>query len=131
MILLYYILKNPLNENSKSACADIELSVEVFTAMGQHRVAKRCLELVSEVYELAKRAVREQEAGPTKQTSLAVEDGSDFFSNLIDPFLLEDYAFNESKVDALTPGPWNAPDPNISVEGGNALELFFNFSANR
>jgi hypothetical protein len=131
MILLYYILKNPLNETSKLACADIELSVEVFTAMGQHRVAKRCLELVSEVYELAKKAVREQQAGSTKQSSLVVEEGSDFFSNLIDPFLLEDYAFNESKLDALTPGTWTAPDLNMTAEGSNALELFFNFSANR
>ncbi len=124
-------MKNPLKENIKSACADIDLSIEVFTAMGQHRVAKRCLELVIEVYELAKKTVREQEAGPSKQSTLPVEDGSDFFSNLIDPFLLEDYAFNEAKIDALTPGAWNAPEMNLGTEGGNALELFFNFSANR
>ena len=131
MILLYFILKNPLNQNIKSVCSDIELSIEVFTAMGHHRVAKRCLELVSEVYELAKKAIREQEAGPRNQNTLAVEDGSDFFSNLIDPFLLEDYAFNEAKLDSLTPGTWNAPDPSMSADGGNALELFFNFTANR
>jgi hypothetical protein len=130
MILLYYILKNPLNENVPSACSDIELSIEVFTAMGHHRVAKRCLELVSEVFELAKKAIRESEAGATLQSSLPIEDGSEFFANLIDPFLLEDYAFNDSKLN-LTPGPWNAPDLNMGGEGGNALEMFFNFTANR
>jgi hypothetical protein len=131
MILLYYILKNPHSEKVQSACSDIELSIEVFTAMGQHRVAKRCLELVSEVFELAKKAIRENESGPILQSSLPVDDGSEFFANLIDPFLLEDYAFNDPKFDSLTPGPWDAPDPNLGGEGSNALEMFLNFTASR
>jgi hypothetical protein len=131
MILLYYILKNPLKDNVQSACADVELSIEVFTAMGHHRVAKRCLELVSEVFELAKKAVREQQEGLSIQNNLPVEDGSELFANLIDPFLLEGYAFNDSKPDGLTPGSWSTLDPNLGVESGNALELFFNFTANR
>jgi hypothetical protein len=131
MILLYYILKNPLNENVPSACSDIELSIEVFTAMGHHRVAKRCLELVSEVFELAQKAIRERDAGATLQSSLPIEDGSEFFANLIDPFLLEDYAFNDANLDNFTPDPWNAPDSSVGGEGSNALEMFFNFTANR
>jgi hypothetical protein len=131
MILLHHILKNPKNENIQTTSQDIELSIEVFTAMGHHRVAKRCLELVSEVYELAKKAIQDQESGPTLQNNLTVEDGSEFFANLIDPFLLEDYAFNDSKLDGLTPGLWDAPDPNVGGDGPNALEMFLNFTANR
>jgi hypothetical protein len=130
-ILLFYILKNPHNDNVQSACADVELSIEVFTAMGQHRVAKRCLELVSEVYELAKKAVRDIQEGPPLQTIVPTDDGTEFFANLIDPFLLEDFAFNETKFDGLTPGPWDAPDLNVGGEGSNALEMFLNFTANR
>ena len=107
------------------------MSIEVFTAMGHHRVAKRCLELVSEVYELAKKTIREQQEGLSMQTTVPMEDDLEFFANLIDPFLLEDYAINDSKLDGLTLGPWNAPDPNLVVESGNALELFLNFTANR
>jgi hypothetical protein len=103
------------------------MSIEVFTAMGHHRVTKRCLELVTEVYELAKKTIREQQEGPSFQT---LEDGSEFFANLIDPFLLEDYAFNDQKLDGFTPGAWN-PDPTPGVESGNALEMFLNFTANR
>lgn len=101
--------------------------------MGHHRVAKRCLELVSEVFELAKRAIHEAQAGPVIQSTLpSNEDGSEFFANLIDPFLLEDYAFNnDTKIDGLTPGIWSAPDPSMGSEGGNALEMFLNFTANR
>ena len=132
MILLYYILKNPKNDNVPSVSADIELSIEVFNAMGHHRVAKRCLELVSEVFELAKRAIREAQAGPIVQSSLpSNEDSSEFFANLIDPFLLEGYAFNDTKIDGFTPGVWSAPDPSMGSEGGNALEMFLNFTANR
>jgi len=131
MILLYFIFKNPSNEKTKSACDDIELSIEVFTAMGHHRVAKRCLELVLEVFELAKKAMREPEEGPALPNPLPVEDDSGFFTNLIDPFLLEDYAFNDTKLDGFPPGAWNAPDPNLGTEGGNALELFLSFTANR
>ena len=135
MVLLYYIFKNPLNEKIPSVCLDVEMSMEVFTAMGHHRVAKRCLELVTEVYELAKKTIREQQEGPNSTTGLGgfpVDDDTEFFANLIDPFLLEDYAFNDSKVDGFALGTWNvAPDPNLGVESGNALELFLNFSANR
>jgi hypothetical protein len=100
--------------------------------MGHHRVAKRCLELVSEVFDLAKRAIREAQAGPVVQSSLpSNEDTSEFFANLIDPFLLEGYAFNDTKIDGLTPGLWSAPDPSMGSEGGNALEMFLNFTANR
>ena len=131
MVLLFYIFKNPLSDKVPSVCLDIEMSMEVFTAMGHHRVAKRCLELVSEVYELAKKTIREQQEGPSSPATF--DDGFDFFSNLIDPFLLEDYAFNDAKVDGITPGAWNvAPaDPNFGIDSGNALELFLNFTANR
>ena len=82
------------------------MSMEVFIAMGHHRVAKRCLEFVSEVYELAKRTIREQQEGPTSTTQglggFPMENDTDLFTNLIDPFLLEDYAFNDSKVDEFT-----------------------------
>ena len=64
MIPLFYILKNPLSENARSAYEDIELSSEVITAMTHHRVAKCCLELVNEVYELAKKTVRETQEIP-------------------------------------------------------------------
>lgn len=134
MVLLYYIFKNPVLTNDKisSVCADVEMSIEVFTAMGHHRVAKRCLELVTEVYELAKKAVKEQHCGAEFAAGLPiVEDDSGFFANLIDPFLLEDYAFNEPKLDGLTPGTWNAPLVGEGMESGNALELFLNFTANR
>jgi hypothetical protein len=131
MILLHHILKNPKSENIQKTSQDIELSIEVFTAMGHHRVAKRCLELVSEVFELAKKAIQDQESGPTLQNNLTVEDGSEFFASLIDPFLLEDFTFNDAKLDGLTPGIWNAPDPNVGGDGPNALEMFLNFSANR
>lgn len=127
MVLLYYIFKHPLNEKVSSACADVEMSIEVFTAMGHHRVTTRCLELVTEVYELAKKTIREQQEGPSFQP---MEDGSEFFANLIDPFLLEDYAFNDQKLDGFTPGAWN-PDLNPGVESSNALEMFLNFTANR
>jgi hypothetical protein len=132
MVLLYYIFKNPSLPPDKisSVCADVEMSIEVFTAMGHHRVAKRCLELVTEVYELAKKAIKESGGGEFA-ANFGMEDDSEFFANLIDPFLLEDYAFNESKMDGLTPGVWNAPMPNEGIESGNALELFLNFSANR
>jgi hypothetical protein len=131
MILLFYILKNPQSEKIQSACADIEMSIEVFTAMGHHRVAKRCLELVSEVFELAKKAIRENQAGPSIPISLPVDDGTEFFTNLIDPFLLGDYAFDEANLGDLTPGVWNAFDPNMTGEGSNALETFMSFSASR
>jgi hypothetical protein len=130
MILLYYILKNPLKENVQSACADVDLSIEVFTAMGHHRVAKRCLELVGEVFELAKKAVREQEV-PATQNNTPMEEGTEFFANLIDPFLLEGYAFDDSKLDDQAPASWGSIDSNSTTEPGNALELFFNFTANR
>ena len=128
MVLLYYIFKNPLDEKTKSACSDVEMSIEVFTAMGRHRVTKRCLELVSEVYELSKKVIRVQQEGLTLQSNLPVEDDAVFFANLIDPFLLEDYALNDLKLDGLMSGPSNAPYPG---EGGNALESFLNFTANR
>lgn len=138
MVLLYYVFKNPLNEKVVSACSDVEMSMEVFTAMGHHRVAKRCLELVSEVYELAKKTIREQREGLTSTNqsgaTFPVDDDLDFFANLIDPFLLEDYAFNDDKVDGFPPGTWNinVPDLNLGgAESGNALELFLNFTANR
>ena len=136
MVLLYYLLKNPSLPTDKisSVCADVEMSIEVFTAMGHHRVAKRCLELVTEVYELAKKAIKESAGGEFAANlggNFGMEDESEFFANLIDPFLLEDYAFNEPKLDGLTPGVWNAPLPNEGMESGNALELFLNFSANR
>jgi hypothetical protein len=131
MVLLYYIFKNPLNDQVASVCSDVEMSIEVFTAMGHHRVAKRCLELVSEVYELAKKTVIEQQEGLSMQSTLPMGDDSDFFANLIDPFLLEDYAFNDSRLNGLTSGPWYASDPNLGVDCGNALELFLNFTANR
>ena len=127
MVLLYYIFKNPLNDKVSTACVDVEMSIEVFTAMGHHRVAKRCLELVTEVYELAKKTIREQQEGPSFQP---IEDGFEFFANLIDPFLLEDYAFNDQNLDSFAPGGWN-PGPNFGVESGNALEMFLNFTANR
>ena len=99
--------------------------------MGHHRVAKRCLELVSEVYELAKKTIREQQEGLSMQSTLPMENDWDLFANLIDPFLLEDYAFNDSKLDELNTSAGHAPDPNLGVESGNALELFLNFTANR
>jgi len=46
-----------------SVRADVEMSIEVFTGMGHNRVAKRCVELVTEVYELSKKAVKEQQEG--------------------------------------------------------------------
>jgi len=112
--------------------------MEVFAVMGHHRVAKRCLELVSEVYELAKKTIREQQEGPTSTNQsgniFPVNDDSEFFANLIDPFLLEDYAFNDAKMDGFTSGTWNvgAMDLNLGgAENGNALESFLNFTANR
>jgi hypothetical protein len=138
MVLLYYIFKNPLNDKVASACSDVEMSMEVFTAMGHHRVAKRCLELVNEVYELAKKTIKEQQDGPTSTSqsgaAFAVDDDLEFFANLIDPFLLEDYAFNDAKMDGFAPGTWSvgAPDLNLGgAETGNALESFLNFTANR
>jgi hypothetical protein len=130
MVLLYYIFKNPIIENVKSACSDVEMSMEVFMAMGHHRVAKRCLELVSEVYELAKKAIREMQESSSMKSSLPVEDCAGFFASLIDPFLLENYAFNGSNLNALNPSPLNVL-PNASTDSANALELFLNFTANR
>jgi hypothetical protein len=131
MVLLYYIFKNPLDENVKTACSDVEMSMEIFTAMGHHHIAKRCLELVSEVYELAKKAIHEQQKGSFTGNTLPIEHGADFFASLIDPFILEDYAFNDPTLDGLNPSPLNAPDPSASMDSGNALELFLNFTANR
>jgi hypothetical protein len=108
------------------------MSIELFTVMGHHRVAKRCLELVTEFYELAKKAVKEQQGGAEIAATLPMmEDDSEFFANLIDPFLLEDYAFNESKLDGLMPGPWDTSVLNEGMESGNALEMFMNFTASR
>jgi len=131
MILLYFIFKHPSNEKTKATCDDIELSIEVFTAMGHHRVAKRCLELVLEVFELAKKTLREPEEGLAVPNQLPVEDDSGFFTSLIDPFLLEDYAFNDANFDSFAPGAWNTPDPSMGSEGQNALGLFLSFTANR
>src|SRR5436309_9317089 len=87
MVLLYYIIKNPFSEKTPLACSDVEMSIEVFTAMGHHRVAKRCLELVNEVYGLAKKGLQEQHGERVTQINLPVEEDPNFFANLIDPFL--------------------------------------------
>lgn len=131
MILLYYISRNGFNENVRSACSDVEMSMEVFTAMGHHRVAKRCMELVSEVYELAKKAINKQQESLSTQSTLPVEDDTDFFASLIDPFLLENYAFNDQNFGGPDPSPLNAPDMNANLDSSNALEFFLNFTANR
>jgi hypothetical protein len=95
MLLLYYIFKSPLNDKVPSACSDVEMSIKIFTATGHHRVAKRCLELVSEVYKLAKKTIREQQEGLSMQSNLPMEND---WENLIHPFLFEDYAVNHSKL---------------------------------
>ena len=130
MILLCYMIKNPLAEGIPTICEDIELSIEVFTAMGHHRVATRCLELVIEVFDLAKKTLKEQQADPSLSRDISAEDGSDFFANLIDPFILEGYAFNDEKINGLSPDPW-AQSANVAGEGSNALEMFLNFTASR
>jgi len=131
MVLLFYVFKHPLDEQISAVCADIEMSVDVLTAMDHHRVAKRCLELVSELYQLAKKNIRDQQDGPSRGSSLPVDNDSEFFASMIDPFLLEDYAFNDMKMNGQTIGVWNGLDSNIGGEGSNALELFLNFTANR
>lgn len=53
--------------------------------MGEHRGAKWCSEFVSEVYDLAKKVI--EESHPRNLLS------GKFFPNLIDPLLLEEFAF--------------------------------------
>lgn len=121
MILLYQILRNPLHEDTESVCRDIELGIEVFQAMGGHRVAKRCLELVSEVYDLVKKVIEET---PPQN----VEFNEELFPNLIDPFLLEEFAFHDESIHGVHPPAWNELDTD---ESSSALGTFMSFMANR
>lgn len=117
-----------MNDQVVSTCSDVEMSIEVFTAMGNHRVFKRCLELACEVFELAKSYSRTTRwIIYAKYARYRRRFG--VFANLIDPLLLEDDAFNDSKLDVRS--PWKAPDTNPGVESGDALELFLNSNANQ
>jgi len=122
MVLLYQILRNPRHESTDSVCEDIELGIEVFQAMGGHQVAKRCLELVSEVYDLAKNVI--EETHPQN-----VDLNEELFPNLIDPFLLEEFAFHDDSTHGVHPPPWNAELD--TEESSSALGTFLSFMANR
>ena len=103
------------------------MGLEVLQAMGGQRVAKRCFELVSEVYELAKKVMAEDEPAPQNvMTNLEAET---IFPNLIDPFLLDEFAFHDDSTPGIHPPPWNA-DMEVD-ENNSALETFLSFMASR
>jgi len=125
MVLLYCILRNPHHPSISAVCRDVEMGLEVLEAMGGHRVARRCFELVSEVYELAKK-VMEDKPAPQNITNL---ESDAIFPNLIDPFLLEEFAFHDDSTPGIHPPPWNA-DMDVD-ESNSTLETFLSFMASR
>jgi hypothetical protein len=126
MVLLYCVLRNPHQDSITAICADIEMGIEVFQAMGSHRVAKRCLELVSAVYELAQKIVQDDMA---HQTVIANFEADALLSNLIDPFLLEDFALHVDSIPGVHPPAWST-DLEMEQPSG-ALENFLQFMASR
>ena len=121
MVLLYCVLRNPHQDSITAICADIEMGIEVFQAMGTHRVAKRCLELVSSVYDLAQKIIQND---MTEQNTMVGLEADNILPNLIDPFLLEDFALH---VGDGNPSSWSA---DFDMEQpSNALETFLQFMA--
>ena len=123
MVLLYCVLRDPHQDSITAICADIEMGIEVFQAMGTHRVAKRCLELVSSVYDLAQKIIQN---GVTEQNPVVCLEADNILPNLIDPFLLEDFALH---VGDGNPSSWSA-DFGMEQPSG-ALETFLQFMANK
>ena len=102
------------------------MGIEVFQAMGSHRVAKRCLELVSAVYELAQKIIQDDMA---HQTVIANFEADALLPDLIDPFLLEGFALHVDSVPGVHPPAWST-DLEMEQPSG-ALEKFLQVMAGR
>jgi hypothetical protein len=126
MVLLYCVLRNPHQDSITAICADIEMGIEVFQAMGSHRVAKRCLELVSAVYEVAQKIVQDDMA---HQTVIANFEADALLPNLINPFLLEDFALHVDSIPGVHSPLWSTDLEMEQLSG--ALENFLQFMASR
>jgi Fungal specific transcription factor domain len=130
MVLLYSILRKPLHQSIATVCHDVEMGLEVLQAMGSHRVVKRCYELVSEVYELAKKVIQDQPAPNQTGMSTNLEEDP-IFPTLVDPFLLEEFAFYSEATPGIHPPPWNAEMEVEDEETNSTLETFLSFMASR
>jgi hypothetical protein len=76
---------------------------------------------VSEVYDLVKKVIEET---PPQNVELHEE----LFPNLIDPFLLEEFAFHDESIHGVHPPAWHELDTD---ESSSALGTFMSFMANR
>ena len=99
------------------------MGIEVFQAMGTHRVAKRCLELVSSVYDLVQKIIQSE---VTEENPVIDLEADNILPNLIHPFLLEDFALH---VGDGNPSSWSAAFE--MDQPSSALETFLQFMANK
>lgn len=116
MIILYLILLNFNEGDTKDLVKDVEKSLEILGSMDEVHVANRCARLISEVLDIAKKQIssrkaqadaslilafsdpgvnpataREQRGDPVPMASEAALDG-EVLSNLVDFNLLGDFA---------------------------------------
>jgi len=112
MVLLYVVICDLYmpNMNREQLLLDIEKSIEIFTAMNQVTVARRCAEITQEVLEIAKRTsppASQDDGQPTRRhtpvasmarlSGVELESDSllhnlpreDFFSSLVNPNFMD------------------------------------------
>lgn len=132
MVLLYVVLcdLHPLpNISREDLLLDVEKSLEIFEAMNQVTVARRCAELTQEVLEIARRASpppRQEDGLPTRKhtpvasmarsSGLEVESDSvlhdltreDLFATLVDPNLMDGFQVGRYDVGFYETGDLNS-----------------------
>jgi hypothetical protein len=84
MIILYLVLLDYTKIPGEELLADVEKSLEIFLAMEDLHVAKRCADLIREVYEVARQHLRDrcgQAQTPTMDGVSAGNNANDLFTN--------------------------------------------------
>jgi hypothetical protein len=120
-IILYVLVSHLQKDNSEELLKVVEKSLKIFQAMGGITIARRCMELTQEIFDIAKTSLQQQgKKGPATQSNLGYDITStaeaapflgggididesnfqtEFFASLIDPTILDTFSANLVNMD--------------------------------